>query len=282
MLVAQPAEEAISGAKALMDSGLYEKLGTPDAAIGLHCYGPTTPDVIATRSGPMMAGNNAIDVTLHGRGGHASVPHDTVDPIVMLGTFIGEAHKVVSRNVRPGDEALITIGQVQAGTARNIIPNDAVAKLTVRSFDAKVQKTLLDGVTRAARGASISGNATKEPTITHARVPYPTLINDDVLTARLTTVWRQELAGEKISVREMPRIMGSEDFPRYAREDRSIPTTFFFVGVTPQEVLDKRKEQGLPPPIAHTDEFLPDAVAAMRTGMLALTTAATHFLMRKT
>ncbi len=281
MLVAQPAEEALGGAQYLVESGLYDKFGTPDAAIGLHCYGPATPDVVATRTGQMMAEVDSIDVTMHGRGGHGSTPQATIDPVPMLLNFVNQTYQVVARNITPGEPALITTGQIQVGTARNIIADSGTAKLTVRSYDPSIQKTLLDGITRSAKGSAISAGAPKEPTITKAQETYPAVINSEGLTQRLVGVWQQQLTGAKVKVQEMPRIMAGEDFSRYAKTDRSVPTTFFFVGATPQEVLDKRREQGLPPPVSHTADFLPDAQATMRTGMLAFTTAATHFLQKK-
>lgn len=281
MLVFQPAEEAISGAKGLMESGLYDKFGTPDAVIGLHSYGPATPEFIATRTGPMMAAVDTVHVTLHGRGAHGSTPQAAVDPVVMLGNFISETHHIVSRNVTPGTEALITIGQVQAGTAANIIPKDADASLTVRSFDPTVQKVLRAGIDRAAKGVSVTAGAPQEPTVVDAQTAYPTVVNTDDLTNRLTGIWKQQLAGEKITVREMPRIMAAEDFSRYGKADRSVPSTFFFVGCSSQAELDRRQQAGLPPPVSHTEDFLPDAVPTMRTGMLAFTTAATSFLQKR-
>ncbi|MEZ0311420.1 MAG: amidohydrolase [Myxococcota bacterium] len=281
MLIAQPAEEAMSGAKAMMESGLYESFGKPDAAIALHCYGPATPNVIATRAGAMMASVDSLDVVLHGRGGHGSTPQATVDPVAMAGNFIGQTHDIVSRKVTPGEPALITIGQIRAGTARNIIPDSAELKLTVRSFADPVQKVLVDNITNVAKGVAVAVGAPKEPTVTKAEPTYPAVINDAALHTRLTTVWQQQLAGEKITIREMPRIMAGEDFPRFGKDDRSIPTLFFFVGASTQAELDRRQAAGLPPPVSHTNDFLPDAVNTMRTGLLAFTTAATSFLQKK-
>lgn len=281
MLVAQPAEENLGGAKRIMEAGLYEKFGTPDAAIGMHAFGAAAPDTIATRVGPMMAAVDSIDVTLHGRGAHGSSPHSAIDPVVMLGNFIVQANQIVSRNVSPGTPALVTIGQVQAGTARNIIPAQSLAKVTVRSFDEKVQKNLLDAVTRTAKGVSVTAGAPREPDIVKVQDTYPVVINEAALTNGLTGMWQRELASENIKVREMPAFMGGEDFPYYAKADRSIPTTFFFVGTTPQAELDRRAKEGLPPPSAHTEDYLPDAVPTLRTALLAVTTAATSFLAPK-
>ncbi len=281
MLVAQPAEENLSGAHRLMESGLYEKFGKPDAAIGLHMYGPATPDVIATRAGAMMAAVDSIDVTLHGRGGHGAAPQATIDPAVMAANFMTQAHQIVSRNVTPGEPALVTIGKVRIGTARNIIPDNAELGLTVRSFDDKVQGMLLDRVTRVAKGVAVGAGAPREPTVVKAMETYPVVVNDAPLFSRMTAMWSQALAGENIKIREMPRMMGGEDFSRYAKADRSIPTLFFFVGSSTKEELERREKAGLPPPVAHTADYLPDAVNAMRTGLLAFTTAATSFLQKQ-
>jgi amidohydrolase len=281
MLVAQPAEEAIGGAKGLVSNGLYEKFGTPDAAIALHTFGPATPGVIATRAGAMMAAVDTVKVTLHGRGAHGSTPQASIDPIVMLGNLINESHHIVSRNVTPGTPALITIGRVEAGTAANIIPKDAVAHYTIRSFADDVQKVLMSGVSRVALGVAAMAGAPQAPDVEKVQDTYPAVINTADLVKRLTGVWQKELAGEGIKVVEMPQIMAGEDFPHYGKPDRSVPTTFFFVGCTPQAELDRRQQAGLPPPVSHTEDFLPDAVATMRTGLLAFTTVATDFLQKK-
>ncbi len=281
MLVAQPAEEAISGANAMMSSGLYEKFGTPDAAIGMHVLGSLTPNLISTRVGPMMASIDALSVTLHGRGAHGSQPQASIDPVVMLGNFIVQTNHIVSRNVTPGTPSLITVGQVQAGTASNIIPDTALAKLTVRSFDDKVQTTLLNGVSRVALGVATTAGAPKNPDIEKMQDTYPAVINDAKLTNRLVGIWQETLAGENIGVREHPTTMGGEDFSRYAKQDRSVPTTFFWVGASTQAELDRRQQAGLPPPVTHTADFLPTAEDTLRTGMLAFTTVATSFLQKK-
>ena len=156
LLVGQPSEETMDGARAMLSDGLYERFGTPDMAVALHDTNEHPAGDVGITSGPALSGATSVDVIIRGVSSHGSRPDAGKDPIVMAAEFIMQIQTIASRQVDPRDAAVVTVGDILAGTRRNIIPDEAKMELTVRAFSEKARETALDGIRRAARGVAVS------------------------------------------------------------------------------------------------------------------------------
>jgi len=211
-LVFQPAEEAGkgSGAQRMIEDGLFERFPC-DAIFGLH----NTPGVPAGHfgfgSGPFMSASDSARITVHGRGGHAARPHQTVDPVLIAGSLVLALQSVVSRNVDPRQTAIITVGALHAGSAANVIPDTATMLLSIRSFDAGVRE-LLEQRIRALVTSHVEGYG-GEVNIEYER-GYPVVVNSVAETDFARQV-AEELVGAARVVAPFPPVTGSEDFAYY-------------------------------------------------------------------
>jgi hippurate hydrolase len=211
-LVFQPAEEAgaHSGAQRMIEDGLFERFPC-DAIFGLH----NTPGLPAGHfgfgSGAFMAASDTVHITIHGRGGHAARPHQTVDPILIAGSLVVALQSIVARNIEPRHTAIVTVGALHAGSVANVIPDSATMALSVRSFDAGVRDQLEQRI-RALVSAHVQGYG-GEATIDYQR-GYPVVVNSDAETAFAREV-AAELVGDQAIVAPYPPLAGSEDFAYY-------------------------------------------------------------------
>ncbi len=281
MLVLQPAEEIGSGAKSMLTAGLYEKFGKPAYALGLHVDPETPAGLVTTRPGFLMANVNSVDVTVRGIGGHGAYPNTGKDPIVMASELIMALQTLVSREVTPGEAAVVTVGSIHGGTKHNIIPDEVKLQLTVRSYTDEVKKLLLDGIKRVANGIAITNGlpADRMPIVTVSETDLtPATYNNPELADRLYALWKKELGDAAVAQRE-PR-MGGEDFSRYSLDDRSVPAVFFFVGATDPRVIDTLRKEGKPLPTAHNSRFAPTAEITIKRGVEATVIALTSLMPR--
>ncbi|HEY8996617.1 MAG TPA: amidohydrolase [Edaphobacter sp.] len=277
MLVGQPSEETIDGAKAMMADRFYERFGRPDMAIALHDY-PLPAGKVAVVPGPALASSTSVDVVMRGIGSHGSAPENGKDPVMMAGEFITEVQTVVSRSVSPQQAAVITIGQIHGGTKRNIIPDEVKLELTMRAYSEAVRQTLIEGVKRTARGVAIAAGVPED------RMPIVDVlenessratINDPALSAKLLNVFKEKLGPDRIF--EMKPIMGSEDFG-YFGDGGKIPYVIFWLGMDdPREFADNQAK-GIAMPALHSAHFAPVPEPALRTGVTAMTSAALNLL----
>ncbi|HEY1177914.1 MAG TPA: amidohydrolase, partial [Phytomonospora sp.] len=175
-IVFQPAEELGEGARAMLADGFYERFGTPEVVLGQH-VAPLPAGMIGLRAGPSFAGADSLRVVLHGRGGHGSRPEACVDPVVMAAATVLRLQTVVSREVAGGETAVLTVGALNAGTKDNIIPDDAVLLLNIRTYSEDVRATVMAAVERIVKGESAAGGAPKEPEI-ESMLSFPALVND--------------------------------------------------------------------------------------------------------
>ncbi|MFO1274405.1 MAG: M20 aminoacylase family protein, partial [Rubrivivax sp.] len=211
-LVFQPAEEAggRSGALRMIEDGLFERFDC-DAIFGLH----NTPGLAAGHfgfgSGPFMAASDAVRITIHGRGGHAARPHQTVDPVLIAGSLVVALQSIVARNIDPRQMAIVTIGALHAGQAANVIPDSATMALSVRSFDAGVRDQLEQRI-RQLVSSHVQGYG-GEVTIDYQR-GYPVVVNSEAETAFARQV-AEELVGADSVTAPYPPLAGSEDFAYY-------------------------------------------------------------------
>jgi amidohydrolase len=285
MLVGQPSEETIDGAKAMIADHLYERLGTPDMIIGLHDTNGLPAGKIGYVIGPTLASSTSIDVVIHGIGGHGSAPNVGRDPITLAALYIAQIQTIVSREEDPQDPSVVTVGDIHGGTKRNIIPNEVKLELTTRSFTAKSRQIIIDGLTQMAAGLTISAGL---PPDKAAKVTVledestPVLYNDPKLMTRTAaTLTKAFPAGDVV---EQTRVMGSEDVGVFggvaAPGDPAgkIPVAFFWLGAMEPGKYDAAVKAGIPLPGPHTSKFEPLPQPTLDTGVKALSTVATSLL----
>ncbi len=279
VLIAQPAEEVGSGAKSMLAAGLYEKFGKPTYAIGLHVDSESPAGLIATRPGFLLANVDTVEITMRGVGGHGAYPNLVKDPVVMASELVVALQTIVSREVPPGEAAVVTVGSIHGGTKSNVIPDEVKLQLTVRSYKEEVRKLLLAGIARIANGIATTNGVPSDrmPIVAISTTDNtPALYNNPELTERLMTLWRNELGESAVAVKE-PR-MGGEDFARYSLEDRSVPAVFFFVGGSDPKAVEAHLKEGKPLAQGHTARYAPVADVAIKRGVQATVVAATSLL----
>src|SRR5882724_7485914 len=231
MLIGQPAEESIDGAKAMLADHLYERFGKPDLAIALHDTNTHAAGTVAIVSGPALASSTSVDVVLRGIGGHGAQPQVAKDPIVMAGEFIVQLQTIVSRQENPRDPAVVTIGDIHGGTRRNIIPNEVKLELTTRAFSERAREIIVDGIRRTAQGVALSAGVPDNlaPIVTVLEdESTPVMYNDPALSMRVKGALIEALGAPNVF--DEDAIMASEDFGVLGLEGRKIPTVMFWLG----------------------------------------------------
>ena len=269
MLISQPAEERVGGAKLMMEDGLWERFGQPDYALAFHVSsGVPTGKLVAVVGAP-MSGSDTVDIIIHGVGAHGASPHRGVDPVVLGSQIVLALQTVVSRELAPREAGVITVGSFHSGTKHNIISDKAHLQLTVRNDNYETRELLLAGIKRIAenmgRVAGLPEDKLPEVIVSGEGVP-PT-INDNTLTQRLRGVWKQEL-GEDIFYEAKREGMGAEDFP-YFTTDPYIASTYFAVGGTPQADFDAEAAGGPAVPSHHSPLFKVKAEESVTLGVEA-------------
>ena len=254
MLVGQPAEERISGAKAMRDAGIWETFGTPDYALAFHVTSTVPTGMIVADPAP-YSGADTVDIIIKGVGAHGASPHRGVDPVLLGSQIVLGLQTVVSRNLSPRRPGVITVGSFHSGTKHNIISDEARLQLTVRSESKADRALLLDGIKRVAenmgRVAGLSGDMLPEVIVSEESVP-PTLNSTDLL-AQLRDAWSDSL-GEQVFFEEERLGMGAEDFPFFT-VDPDIRSVYFAVGGTPKADFEREAAGGEPVPSHHSPLF---------------------------
>jgi hippurate hydrolase len=275
MLIGQPSEETIDGAKAMLADHLYERFGTPDMAIALHDSNLAV-GTLAVVPGYAMASSTGMDVLMRGVGAHASQPQSGKDPIVMSAEFIVALQTIVSRSTPPQSPAVLTVGDIHGGTKRNIIPDEVKMELNFRAYDEKVRQTIIAGIERTAKGIAIAAGVPEDrmPVLTMQEYT-PSMYNDPPLSARLVALFQQKLGKESV-VEDDPK-MGSEDFGVFGL-DHKIPAVIFWLGAYDPATVAASKKSGVPLPSPHSPLFAPVPEPTIRMGVTAMTDAAIALL----
>lgn len=278
VVVAQPAEELGEGASSMLSDRLFERVPRPDYALALHVDPGLPAGQIGVVSGWAMANADSVDVTLHGRGGHGSRPHETVDPIVAAAHYVTALQTLVSRRNDPQDPAVVTVGSIHAGTKHNVIPDAVQLQLTVRSYSGATRERLLAGVEQLARDVCVAFGCSKPPDVRIKQNYTPAVYNDPKLAAAALRVFAAVLGDAAIG--SLQPSMGAEDFGRYGKT-LGVPSLLFRLGATPVPVYEaSRKPGAAPPPGLHSSAFAPDAQLALRTGVRASVSLALALLPR--
>ncbi|AMV36871.1 amidohydrolase [Planctomyces sp. SH-PL62] len=272
LLVAQPAEETLNGARGMFDAGLYTRFPKPDFALALHCKADGAVGDVYFRPGPMLANSTSLDVVVRGRGGHGAMPDKAVDPIVLAALAILDFQTIVSRDIPPTDPAVITVGSIHGGSKHNIIPDEVRLQLTLRSYKESIRLRLIEGIERRVKALAAAHQA-PEPTVEIVG-STPETSNDPGLYERLAPVLKRALGEDHVSV--VDPVMGSEDFALYAQD--GVPIMMFWLGTVPRERIQEAEARGLPLPGLHSKLYHPEAEASVAVGVRAMTAAVTDLL----
>lgn len=264
MLIAQPAEETISGAKRMVEDGLFTRFPKPNIGVALHDTNEMPVGQVGITPEYTYANADSLRITVYGKGGHGARPDTTIDPIVIASSIVVRLQSIVSREIRAGEVAVITVGYFQAGTKNNIIPDQAQMGLTVRSYKPEVRKHLLTAIERIANGEAEAGGAEKMPLIEEYE-STSAVYNDPILTRHLAATLETAL-GKGNAVVQPPTIV-SEDYSVFV--EQGVPSFYFRLGVADPEKLRQARAAGKELPSNHSPLFAPVAEPSLRTGITA-------------
>jgi amidohydrolase len=274
MMIGQPAEETIDGAKAMLSDGLYARFPKPDFAIALHDNADLEAGKLAYCPGYALASSTSVDITIRGIGGHGSRPEATKDPIVVAAQVVLALQTIVSRENSPLDPAVVTVGSIHGGSKHNIIPDDVHLQLTVRAYNEEVRKHILASIERITKGIAMAAGIPDRlaPIVQTSEEEYtPATYNDPALIERVAGVFRKEFGADNVV--KVPPVMGSEDFGNFALDGHQIPACMFFLGAVDPVKIAKARETGTPLPSLHSSLFEPLPEPTLRTGVKAMTVA---------
>ncbi|WP_372966916.1 amidohydrolase [Microbacterium sp.] len=276
VVLIQPAEEYGAGSRAMLDAGLRDLVPHPDIVLGQHVT-PLPAGTIGVRPGTQMAASDGLTVVLHGRGGHGSRPHSTIDPVVMAAATVMRLQTITSREVDPRDVAVVTVGSIHAGLKNNIIPAEAKLELSLRYPNDEMRDKVLASVERIVRAEAAASGAEREPEIRTDHTLPPT-INDVDATARVTSALQRALG--ETSVIDPGMFTGSEDVSWFAR-DTGAPLVFWFWGGIDAATFAASAAAGTLDkdiPTNHSPFFAPEIHPTIEVGVTALSAAAREFL----
>lgn len=278
----QPAEERGLGASAMVTSGLYDPhkfaCPIPDVVLGQHVF-PVRAGEVHTRPGVVMSAADSFRITIHGRGGHGSMPHNCIDPVVIASHIVVRLQTIVAREVPPDEIAVVTVGALQAGSTENVISAEAVLLINIRTVSVVWRDRILESVKRVVRAECEIGRCPRAPEIV-ATSSLPLTVNDAATIARLEESFDGHFGGRH--KKAMKNVLGSEDFGILGSAiDR--PYAFWFWGGTDQEVWDGHEREGKLDeiPVNHSPFFAPAVQPTITTGVDALVVAALTFLGKK-
>jgi amidohydrolase len=264
MLIGQPAEETISGAKRMIDDGLFTRFPKPVVGVALHVGNEIPAGQVGITPGIYNTNADSLRITIYGKGGHGSSPHATIDPIVIAARTILALQTIVSREVKPGEMAVVTVGYIRAGTKNNIIPDQAELGLTVRTFKTEVRKQVLAAITRITKAEALAGGAPQEPLIEHYE-STDSVYNDPALAQRLRAPLEAALG--KDNVITTGPIAPSEDYSAFIQQ--GVPSLYMSLGGANPQKYAESKDAGTMLPSNHSPYFAPDVDPALHTGIKA-------------
>jgi amidohydrolase len=283
MIIGQPSEETIDGAKAMLADRLYERFGRPDEIIGLHDTNMLPAGTVGIIPGAASASSTSVDVVIKGIGGHGSAPQYGRDPVTLAAYYITQIQTIVSREEDPQDPTVVTVGSIHGGTKRNIIPDEVKLELTTRSYSDKSRQVVIDGLKQIAAGITAAANlpAEKAATVTVLEnESTPVQYNDPAMTARVRDLLVKALGEAR--VRGAEKLMGSEDVGVFGMsadlKRHEIPVVYFRLGAMDPDKLAAAEAAGKRLPGPHTSRFEPLPKPTLETGVTAMTAVATGLL----
>ena len=282
VLIGQPAEEIGTGARAMLTAGLYRKYPKPDFVLALHDSATLPAGTVGVLEGYVMANVDSVDITVRGVGGHGAYPHATKDPIVLASRIVVALQTIVSRETRPVDPAVVTVGSIHGGTKHNIIPDEVKLQLTLRSYSPTVRAHTIEAIRRICRGEAIAAGMPDDrmPMVTVAEdVSTPATYNDPTLTRRVRDALVAWLGAD--AVKTIDPEMGGEDFSQFGLTTEKVPICLFRVGAVAPEKVSESQRTGVPVPSLHSSKFAPLPEPTIKTGITAMTAAAIDLLAKK-
>ena len=271
MMIGQPAEEIGAGAAMMLNEGLYEKFPIPDYGIGLHSS-PTIPaGKVGFGKGFTMANTESIDIKIFGQGAHGASPHMSIDPIVTASLIVMELQTIISRNINPIDDAVITVGSIKGGTKHNIIPDEANSQQTVRTYKDEVTNLIHKRIKEICNGiaSSMGIDESRWPEVIIPDQYTPANYNDENLVDIMVNVSKSVIGNDNV-VDSEPQMVG-EDFARYGSTKEDIPTVLYWLGTVPEDRMIKYNSGNYALPALHSPYYYPDIENSIRTGVLVST-----------
>lgn len=271
VMIGQHAEERVLGARLMLRAGLFSKFPTPDKALALHCSSDMAYGQVGIVEGYALANVDSVEIVVKGVGGHGSMPHLCKDPIVLAAQIVLALQTIVSREVRPGDPAVVTIGSIHGGTKSNIISDEVRLQLTLRSYKTETRQHLIDSIKRIvqAQAESAAMPADKMPQVIVSDDQSPALFNQPALCAEVRQHIGAAIGVANVVTREP--VMGAEDFAEYGLTKEKVPLCLFWLGTQPPEKVAAVKDKPLPS--LHSPYFMPVPEPTIETGVKAMTAA---------
>ena len=270
VLIGQPAEERISGAREMLEDGLYERFPKPDYALAFHVSANTPTGRIEASTGISYSSSDSVDMIVHGVGAHGASPHKGIDPVLVAAQIVVSLQSVVSRTIAPQEAGVITVGAIHGGFKHNIISDKVEMQLTVRSNNPEIRAQLLDAIDRVAEGVAISMGVPKKlmPEVIRSKTETtPPTINDRA-TAELVRAAFTDKLGEDVLLDKPREGMGAEDFAYFVTPESGVKGVYFSVGGTPAKKVDDA-------PSHHSPFFKIESEPAIKLGTEAMVIAAT-------
>lgn len=278
VFVAQPAEEIVAGARAMLSDGLYTRFPKPDFALALHVSSVRPAGQVSVVDGTPYASVSSVDIVVRGVGGHGSQPQTTRDPIVLAAQIVTALQTIVSRETKPGTPAVVTVGTIQGGTKRNIISESVRLELTLRAFEEKVMADMIASIRRICDGTARAAGLPEDrlPVVTVTSESTPVTVNDPALTRRLTGTFKAWLGDRRVE--PAPPTTGGEDFSEFGRTTHRVPIFIWGIGAADPAKYEAAQRAGQPLPSNHSPlaMFVPDptlqtCVTTMTAAVLDLT-----------
>ncbi|OBI72492.1 amidohydrolase [Mycobacterium sp. E740] len=271
----QPAEETSDGARAMVDDGLADLLPGVDVALAQHVL-PAPAGRVGTAAGPLLSAADSMRVTVYGRGAHGSMPQAAVDPVVLASMIVVRLQTIVSREVAPGESAVLTVGSIQAGSKSNVIPDRAVLQLNIRTYSDQTRTTMLDAIRRIVTAECRASDSPKDPEF-ELFDRFPLTDNDPAVTARVTDAFTTFFGD---NWQQLPQQSASEDFSEIPAA-LGVPYTYWGVGGIDPSTYEKAAERGRIDqdiPVNHSPTFAPVVQPTLDTATQALVVAALAWL----
>lgn len=266
MLIGQPAEEIGAGAKMMLEAGLYDRFGVPDYGVGLHSSPTIAAGQVGFGKGYTMAYTESVDILVKGVGAHGASPHMSVDPVVLASMIVMDLQTIVSRSMKPTEAAVITVGAIQGGVKHNIIPDEVILKLTVRTYKKEVREMVHRRIREIARGIAIAAGLPEDkmPDVHIPEAATPANFNDPDLVDAMTASGAKVIGADNVIYAE-PQMVG-EDFSMYGSTEDDVPTVLYWLGTVTQEKIEKGNLPGL-----HSPYYFPVPEKTIETGVAVTT-----------
>ena len=273
IMIGQPAEEIGAGAAMMLNEGLFEKYPIPDYGIALHSS-PTIPSgKVGFGKGYTMANTESVDIKVFGQGAHGASPHMSIDPIVTASIIVMELQTIVSRNINPLDDAVITVGSFQGGTKHNIIPDEVKLQLTIRTYKEEVRKLIHKRIKEICNGIASSMGLDKSqwPEVIIPEKYTPANFNDSKLVDLMMNSSKEIIGANNVIVSD-PQMVG-EDFSRFGNTKEKIPTVLYWLGTVPDDRMKKYEARNYALPGLHSPFYYPEIERSIITGIKVNTQA---------